>query len=393
MASIKRIGKDNLGIPVWEVVYRLSNGKQVRKRLHMPTRAEVERQVLLDCGRSGAAIRWTEGAAIYLEAKRLENRSPVAMGHVERAVNMFVELMGDMAIEDTGPEVMKDFMSKVVVHPVKNRLSGKVYRLSGPKVANHHRKELLTVARYLLRHTNKVSSIPFANVPAFSVKKERRTPIPADRVNDYLDALSPPVRRPVEMVLYYGLRSSAVCNLEPSACDGRILRAVDKGDVVRDIPVDPFLRSILDAAAEHRATFPNAPARLFINPWGRAWERTSLLRAAQKEWKAAGLEKKKIHEVRHTLGTLAGKEFTAGMVQAAMGHRSRKSAEVYFHPDEEMAAEVREKIITKLSQNRLKPVVSDDIPLPLVYNKTGAYECPCCHSKLLISKEKGRKSS
>jgi hypothetical protein len=54
-----------------------------------------------------------------------------------------------------------------------------------------------------------------------------------------------------------------------------------------------------------------------------------------------------IHEFRHTLGTLTGRNFASGMAQAVMGRRSRKSAEQYFHPIEDMAAEAREK----LSQN------------------------------------------
>jgi len=33
----------------------------------------------------------------------------------------------------------------------------------------------------------------------------------------------------------------------------------------------------------------------------------TLLHAAQRAWKRAGLERKKIHELRHTLGTMAGK--------------------------------------------------------------------------------------
>ncbi|MCC8108310.1 MAG: tyrosine-type recombinase/integrase [Planctomycetes bacterium] len=74
-----------------------------------------------------------------------------------------------------------------------------------------------------------------------------------------------------------------------------------------------------------------------------AWNRMSLLRAAQRSWKIAGLERKKIHEFRHTLGTLASKNFNPRMVQAAMRHTSEKSASVYFHPDEEMGPRCAKK--------------------------------------------------
>lgn len=75
-----------------------------------------------------------------------------------------------------------------------------------------------------------------------------------------------------------------------------------------------------------------------------------------------------------------------------MGHRDEKSAAVYFHPDEEMAAEVRQKIITELSQKFVKEGENCPCLSLLVYDKAGEYVCPGCGCKYLISKKKGRKS-
>lgn len=226
----------------------------------------------------------------------------------------------------------------------------------------------------------------------FSQKvRERRSPLPHDQVGAYLDALPPPVRRPVLLILYYGLRSTAVSDLTSASIEGNTLVALDKGNILRRIPIDPMLKVVLAEAMEHRARFPSPGPRLFLTARGAAWNRTSLLHAAQKAWKNAGLERKKIHEVRHTLGTLAGKSFTPGMVQAAMGHRSRKSAEVYFHPTEEMAAEVRRKIITELSQSEVKVDEKPETLPRITFTKNGVYTCPCCASKLNITKQKGRK--
>jgi integrase len=391
MASIKRIGKDSFGVPIWEAVYRrVPGGKQVRRRFHAERKADVERAILLDSNRSDVRLKWSEGAAIYLEAKRLEGKSPASMLLVERAVSVFIEIMGDLEIEKTTPGTMKDFMQNVITRPLTKK-SGEVWRLSGPKVANHHRKELLTVARYLRGHTDKVSSIPFEHVPPLPVNVERRRPVDAGQVGAYMDALPPHVRRPVMMVLYYGLRSTAICNLLPTATDAPYLIAFDKGGVERHIPIDGMLRRILQEAEEYRNAFESPASRLFVNDGGRAWDKNTLRRAAQKAWVASGLERKKIHEVRHTLGTLASKNFNARMVQAAMGHRDEKSAAIYFHPDEEMAAEVRQKIITELSQkndNGHHPVILDAISID---RKADTFSCPHCGRNLRIPKEKGRK--
>lgn len=113
-----------------------------------------------------------------------------------------------------------------------------------------------------------------------------------------------------------------------------------------------------------------------------------------RDWesgKRAGLEVKKIHEIRHTLGTLASRNFNPRMVQAAMHHLDEKSARSYFHPDEEMAAEVRQKIITELSQKRGKAVENQDQPNIIIYTKNGEYACPCCDATLYITKRKAAK--
>ena len=394
MASIRRVGKDSLGVPIWDVIYRRTpGGRQVHRRIHAHARADVERQILLDSERSGIGLKWSEGAKIYLAAKGAEGCSPRSLEHVQRAADVFVRLMGDRSIEDTAPNDMRTFMTLAAEQPVSHKYSGKKYRLSGPKVANHHRKELLTVARYLRAHTGKIAAIPFEHIPPLPVKVAPREPIPPDQVTAYLDALPPHIRRPVMMVLYYGLRSSAVCNIAISDVDVGFLTVIDKGDMRRRIPVDAMLAGIVEDALAYRNTVHDGAKAnsLFVTAKGTAWTRCALLMAAQRAWIKAGLAKKKIHEVRHTLGTVAGKYFSPGMVQAAMGHRSRKSAEAYFHPSEDMAAEVRQKIVTELSQTNAKSDKNRGSYVMIGDDETGVVTCPHCGRNIIWDKGKGRK--
>jgi integrase len=395
MAFIKRLGKDKEGILVWEVSYRRTkNGKLIHRHIHALTKQEAERQIALDTARPDVSLKWSEGLKIYVAAKHAEKRNPVSIGHGERAVDVFIQLIGDISIESTDANTFKHFLQLVANGATVRDFNKKEYKTGGPGVANHHRKELVTIANYLKDYSGKVTAVPFSGVPSLPVKDVQRLPIPESELPEYLDALQPHVRRPVLMVLLYGLRSTAICNITPADVKNGHLTAIDKGEVTRRIPIDDTLAEIIEEAAAHRSAFPNPADRLFVNKKGAAWNHVSLLRAAQRFWKAAGLEKKKIHEVRHTLGTMAGKNFTLGMVQAAMGHRSRASSEVYFHPDEEMASTVRQKIVTKLYKNTEKTTQNQPLPSTIIIDwdeEKGEYPCPCCSHNLLIVKEKGRK--
>ena len=218
MASIKRIGKDKLGVPIWEAVYRRTpGGKQIRRRFHLASKADVERAILLDSGRSGFGLKWSEGAKVYLDAKLAEGIGARSLENVERAVRVFIEVMGDIEIEKTAPGEFKDFMQKAAARPVVHKYAGKIPRLSGPKVANHHRRELLAVANFLFRHTGKINDVPFKNVPPLPAGVNRREPLPRTQILAYI---------------------RGIAAAYPPACDnGLILWA----SVIRDVQSDAFV--------------------------------------------------------------------------------------------------------------------------------------------------------
>ncbi len=257
-----------------------------------------------------------------------------------------------------------------------------------PKVANHHRRALLSVANHLKRYSGAILSVPFADVPPLPTKPKPREPIPAERIGSYIDALPPHVRRPALMILLFGLRLISVCNLSIDSQDGNHLRALDKGRVHRLIPIDETLADIIAQAKAWRSEIGAQTKALFVNETEREWNHDRLLRAAQNAWKKAGLGRKVMHEIRHTLGTLASKSFPARMVQAVMGHQSEQSSLAYGHPDEDMAAEVRQKIITNLSQDFSQNSIMSVTTSQIGTDKDGIFICPNCSAKLCISRDK-----
>ena len=105
---------------IWKAVYRRTPaGKQVMRHFHPNTKTEVERAIALDCQRSDANLLWSEETRIYLDAKLAEGPSQEGMGHADRASKMFIQVMGDIDIESTTPEIMKNFMQTVAHEPLK----------------------------------------------------------------------------------------------------------------------------------------------------------------------------------------------------------------------------------------------------------------------------------
>ncbi len=95
-----------------------------------------------------------------------------------------------------------------------------------------------------------------------------------------------------------------------------------------------------------------------------------------------------MHEIRHTLGTLASKSFPARMVQAVMGHQSEQSSLAYWHPDEDMAAEVHQKIITDLSRDFGEGGIMPSTTNQVEVDKNGIVTCLKCNVKLYNSNNK-----
>ncbi len=341
MATIKNVGKTISGLTIYDVKYWV-RGKQRHKRIKAENRAEVERVIALDSNDPGIGLKWSEAWELFKEFRTKAGRITRSLENTEHAVKAFIKIQGDLELGKTTPDTFKDFMIKY---------AGQSERSTADS-ANHQRKELLAVARFIQKHSGKLDTIPFENVPKLPSKVNKRSPIPTSHIGDYIAALPDYVKRPVLMVLFYGLRSSAVCNLDEKDVEGDFLHAVDKGEHKRRIPIDDTLKDIIEQALAFKRNLKRKyvnPAPLFINLHGNRWTAKILLKAAQAAWADAKLKPVKIHEIRHTLGTEAGKFFPVGIIQVLMGHKSRKSSENYFHPNEEMAVEARQKLVRFLS--------------------------------------------
>lgn len=355
-------------------------GKQRHRRITAASKSDVENMIAVERLEPGISIRWSEAFALFKQFKAQDGKITRSIENTERAVDAFIKLKGDIDISKTSPEIFKDFLIKY---------AGLTPR-STADAANHQRKELLTVARFTRNHTGRLTSVPFENVPKLPAKVNTRAPIPTNQISDYIDALPEYIRRPIMMILFYGLRSTATCNINEDDIQGDTLYAVDKGDTQRRIPIDETLAEILAQAKEFKRTLERKrinPLPVFVNLHGNRWIARTLLTAAQAAWKDAGLKPVKIHELRHTLGTQAGKFFPVGIIQVLMGHKSRKSSETYFHPHEEMAVEARKKLVRFVSGLGEKTGQNSASTETENAEQTRLVSCPCCGHNFFVTNE------
>jgi len=154
---------------------------------------------------------------------------------------------------------------------------------------------------------------------------------------------------PVRFALAISARNSAICNviLADVAKNEIILR--EKNKKIRKVLRDEVIDGIIMQAMDWRKIIKAADDNLFVNDNSKAFTRYSLLSRAQYFWHKEGLEKRTIHDLRHTVGTAAGDAgFGTDEIRALMGHDDRSSSAGYVHTDEQTARKVRKSLYKKL---------------------------------------------
>lgn len=369
MASIQRLTRtrNGLGQHKYKVRFRIPGRKnQVNRHIWAASPAEVERQVALWRGElqddAVHGLTWAEAYPLWWDKvgkqfnagyqktyetvirQFTEKRYDVRKvgkggdGRQQRIVTDKAEGCGigeGLPIAATKAQHLSDFMDWRRDRRVAElKAQGKdLTPQAGNAAANKAREVLLAMAR-ALRDEGVLPNRPL-DFEAVRKRTWRRT---KSKVYDpallpqYLDALPPEARLPVEWMLFTGWRSTPTCTLREDHVDESkgFARNVHKGGKDRDEPLDDVLRDILHRAralkeekgAAHRPT-------VFVNLEGHSWNKDSLYQRCTDRWAAAGLPKRKIHELRTTFGTEALKNFTVAQAQAALGHDNLSSTEHY----------------------------------------------------------------
>jgi integrase len=103
-----------------------------------------------------------------------------------------------------------------------------------------------------------------------------------------------------------------------------------KGKKVRSVPLSEQAAQAL-ARIDNRAEYTADHDRVFVGEYGGAIDDSALRRRWAKALKAAGLPHFRLHDLRHTFGSLAVREFDLPAVQRMMGHKDIATTMRYVH--------------------------------------------------------------
>ena len=103
-----------------------------------------------------------------------------------------------------------------------------------------------------------------------------------------------------------------------------------KSGRVRSVPLIDQAARALDALSK-RDIFAGADDLVFVEAAGEYIDDTRLRRRFQAALERAGLKRLRLHDLRHTFGTLAVQAFPLTDVKAFMGHADITTTMIYVH--------------------------------------------------------------
>jgi integrase len=103
-----------------------------------------------------------------------------------------------------------------------------------------------------------------------------------------------------------------------------------KSHKVRSVPLIDQAARALDRLSR-RDAFTDEDDRVFVNDVGEVLGQDLLRRRFKKALAAAGLRPMRLHDLRHTFGTLAVQAFPLTDVKAYMGHANIETTMIYVH--------------------------------------------------------------
>jgi len=337
--------------PVWYAKYRLPDGRQVQRKIgpawtsrgrpgagyftkHTAQKwldevlSEARRGTLPGMVRTGATF--ADAAAEWLRWSESERDcKPSTLSDYRTTARALSRDLGELRLEDVDSRTLEDW-------------------IAGLGCSNRTKQKYIVILHGIFRRAMKVWGLP--RNPAADVER------PRIRVSDDIDAFSPEEVRalvraattPLDAALFLtaaftGLRLGELLALRWSDVDftGQTIRvrrnytlhgglSTPKSSKVRSVPLVTEVAQAL-AHFGDREHWTGGDDLIFAGPLGGFQDGQSLRKRYKAALRAAGLRELRLHDLRHTFGTLAIERASILQVKAWMGHADVQTTMRYLH--------------------------------------------------------------
>jgi integrase len=339
--------RDGEGRPLWDLLFYDATGKKRHLRRHFATKKEAADWITLqrEAEPDADSPTWRELHQAWENAHR--DLSASQIDKVARTIRRLVEHIGENTrFGETTGEAVRSFVAGI----------GTAH---GTVAARHALGHLKSIARWARGQLLLGAVSPWEHLAQPKHKGKKKGAVPLEEIPGLVNDLDPWLRPIVLWICATGCRQQDAGRLlEEDIAEDRARMTV-KASRTFDYLLDDSLRAILAAARELKAGagFAAVPF-VFCRSTGKPWAKDPLSTAIRRAWKGKPW---RLHALRHTFGTIAGKKFKADMVKSGMAHLSRQTSERYVHLDEdaearlEVGAHVRDvlgKAGVRVLQNR-----------------------------------------
>jgi integrase len=357
--------RDQLGRIRYKVAVK-SAGKWTSRIVWAPTEAQAiilaEQDARVD---PSSPITWTQATDRW-EAGT--DPSPSHRDAMRHNLALLVGRIGDKPIAETTRGEFLAFIRE------RSQVSGRTGNVA---------RNLKSVAKYVADELD--IALQFANVPKFDESPaSARRPFDLEALPAYVAAAKEPLNYLILFLIYSGWRVSEACRLEVrDMLSGGRLHTVRKGKREWEVPVSPAALAVVEASAAWKKKMEHRSPYLFLNSRGGPWNRHSVKHRWDARLREADLEHYTVHEIRHTVCTVAGEEgYTAKQIQAMTGHETSAILERYTHTTAQTASNVAGSVADRFTKSLLKSVpflANMNQPATTSSNERQRVGCSCPH--------------
>lgn len=339
--------RDSEGRKIWNCRFYDAGGKQ--RFYRRPFATEADARAWIAAQRSGDPAEngptWRALHTAWENSHRTHSASQ--LNKVGLSVSRLLEKYGNgLTYQETTGAMIRALIADIAE---KKTLQGKK-PVGGTGAAHRALGHLKAIARWCRGQLLIPDSIPWEHLAPPEHKAGKRRPVPVEEIPAMIDSLDEWLRPVVLWICLTGCRKQDAGRLREEDILQDRVRVTVKAGRVFDYLLDDTLRAVLNLAKDQKERAEaNRSPWVFVTASGQQWTKDRMDWHVRQQWRRWPW---RLHSLRHTFATVAGRSFGADMVRAGLAHLARATSERYVHVSEdaqarhEVGAHVRDVLAT-----------------------------------------------